>query len=106
MNTRNKLIAIILATALFSFASAEVRTVDYLQYRGGVAYEVNGEKPFTGKSLLKIPSRILPPFGGKSEENWKDGEQHGAATSWDKKAKQAKFCYQNGKTVDTEECFK
>ncbi len=99
MNTHNKLIAIILATALFNTASAtlaEVRTVDYLQYREGIAYEVNSEKPFTGKLLLEIPGWLVPLDKEKSEINYKDGKLHGLKTVGSGSGKKFEGMYKNG----------
>ncbi len=71
-----KLILLITILA-FSLNALSEKTVDYLQDRGGIRYEINAEKPFTGKLLKKYEN------GQKwSETNYKDGKKHGLQTYW------------------------
>ena len=59
------------------FGHSEERVVDYLQDRNGVRYEVNADKPFTGKYVTYYDDGQK-----KSEANYKDGKAYGLITTW------------------------
>ncbi len=113
----NKLITIILMTVFFNTVSAEVRTVNHLQYKDGIHYEINTEKPFTGKLLKKYKNGRKRTEGNykngmrqglatwwhdngkkEAERNWKDDKQHGVFTLWyhDNGQKMSEVNYKDG----------
>ncbi len=67
-----------------------MRTVNY---KDGIAYEINTGKPFTGELLEKHKN------GKKeSEINYKDGKLHGLFTGWyENGQKRFEIKYKNGK---------
>ncbi len=94
-----------------------MKTVDCLQYRGGIAYEINTEEPFTGKLLKKHKNGLKEVKGnyenGKEyglttywyengqkrlEINYKNGKEHGLETKWDENGqKESKVIFKDGK---------
>ena len=90
----------ILLTLLFLFSSvyAEVRVVEKLEYRDGIAYAVGESEGFSGAWVNVGPN-------GKnkiSELNYKDGLQDGLTTKWfSNGAKGEEANYKNGKLHGT-----
>ena len=76
------LLALISTSIIFCGCSKKeeplkVVTIDKIQERNGIHYEVNQTTPFTGLSQEFYPN------GQKKEEiNFKDGENHGLLTQW------------------------
>jgi antitoxin component YwqK of YwqJK toxin-antitoxin module len=73
-----KLILILLIFAGFLYGSTQVVDRSQLQYRGGVHYKKNSQKPYTGKEIH------INPEGNKSETTYKDGKPDGKAITWSK----------------------
>ncbi len=90
-NKMKKLILLITILA-FNIGCSE-KTVDNLQQRDGIAYEVNTDNPFTGKLLRKYKD------GQKQfESNFNDGKEHGLRTEWRKNGqKKSEINYKDGK---------
>ena len=92
-----KLLTILLTLFLFSSAYAEVRVVDKLEYRDGVAYAVGESEGFSG-TWVNVGTN-----GNKASElNYKDGLQDGLTTKWfPNGAKGEEANYKNGKLHGT-----
>ena len=88
-----KLLTILLTLFLFSSAYAEVRVVDKLEYRDGIAYAVGESESFSGKLATTYSN------GKKETEiNYKNGKQEGLDTWWYKNGKKGReINYKNGK---------
>ena len=72
-----KLLTILLTLFLFSSAYAEVRVVDKLEYRDGIAYAVGESEGFSGAYITKHSN------GSKElEVNYIDGKRDGLTTKW------------------------
>jgi antitoxin component YwqK of YwqJK toxin-antitoxin module len=72
-----KLLTILLTLFLFSSAYAEVRVVDKLEYRDGIAYAVGEGEGFSGKLVTTYSN------GKKETEiNYQDGKQEGLDIWW------------------------
>jgi antitoxin component YwqK of YwqJK toxin-antitoxin module len=93
-----KLLTILLTLFLFSSVYAEVRVVENLEYRDGIAYAVGENGGFSGTWVNTGPN-------GKnkiSELNYKDGLQDGLTTKWfPNGAKGEEANYKNGKLHGT-----
>ncbi len=84
MNKLTKTLTLLVALTLSITANAG-ETVDYLQDRNGIKYEINAEQPFTGKYVSKHEKwyRWWHENGEKKREvNYKDGKLHGLTTRW------------------------
>ena len=82
ISTRSILLALISTTVIFCGCSKKekverVLSLDKIQVRNGVFYEVNQEAPFTGLSQDFYPSGQK-----KAEVSYKDGKLHGAQATW------------------------
>jgi antitoxin component YwqK of YwqJK toxin-antitoxin module len=69
----------IFLTSVLLFGCTKSIDEDQLLKRNGIAYEINSDKPFTGK--VTSSSNIL---GMKSETYYRDGFEHGTQTAWHK----------------------
>jgi antitoxin component YwqK of YwqJK toxin-antitoxin module len=75
--TMKKLLTILLTLFLFGSAYAEVRVVDKLEYRDGIAYAVGESEGFSGKLATTYSN------GKKETEiNYKNGKQEGLDIWW------------------------
>jgi len=95
--TMKKLLTILLTLFLFGSAYAEVRVVDKLEYRDGIAYAVGESEGFSG-TWVNVGTN-----GNKASElNYKDGLQDGLTTKWfPNGAKGEEANYKNGKLHGT-----
>jgi hypothetical protein len=92
-----KLLVFFLTLFLFSSVYAEVRVVDELEYRGGIAYAVGESEGFSG-AWVNVGTN-----GNKASElNYKDGLQDGLTTRWfSNGAKGEEANYKDGKLHGT-----
>ena len=89
----NKLLLVAISLLLSMSAYGEEKVVNYLEERNGLQYEVNQEKPYTGKLIeyWENGQKLI-------ETNFKNGKAEGLITTWYENGQKAfEINYRNGK---------